>query len=113
MHQLRDQIEDIEEEKRNVDVMVQRANEALHRTQGDLTIEQEARNNQERACQTLTRRIVELEVSDLTSPVLTPHGHLILSFKSYLLNITSTNFVEIIFCVLDLKKIVSESTRRR
>jgi len=60
-HQLRDSIEDLEEEKRNADLMTQRANEALHRTQSELAVEQEAKSNQERACQTLTRRIVELE----------------------------------------------------
>ena len=43
-------------------MMTQRANEALHRTQSELSVEQEAKSNQERACQTLTRRIVELEV---------------------------------------------------
>ena len=61
-HQLRDSIEDLEEEKRTADTMTQRANEALHRTQSELAVEQEAKSNQERACQTLTRRIVELEV---------------------------------------------------
>ncbi|XP_063675609.1 myosin heavy chain, striated muscle-like isoform X4 [Bolinopsis microptera] len=60
-HQLRDSIEDLEEEKRTADTMTQRANEALHRTQSELAVEQEAKSNQERACQTLTRRIVELE----------------------------------------------------
>lgn len=59
---MRDAIEDLEEEKRAVDVMIQRTSEALNRTQSDLSAEHEARGNQERACQTLTRRIVELEV---------------------------------------------------
>ena len=61
-NQLRDTVEDLEGEKRDVEVMLQRANDGIHRCQADLSMEHEARGNLERSCQTLTRRIVELEV---------------------------------------------------
>lgn len=59
--QVKDALEELEGEKRDVEVIVQRATESNQRLQAELASEQESRNNQERACQTLTRRIVELD----------------------------------------------------